>query len=63
MRVLAVVAAVLAAALAALGVFAIWLPFSSDPPDTATGYMIGLGCFFLAVALMLAWIARRAWRF
>jgi hypothetical protein len=64
MKFMAVAAvAVLAAALAALGAFVIWLPFSSDPPDTATGFMIGLGCFVLAVALMLAWIARQAWRF
>jgi Na+/phosphate symporter len=63
MRVLAVLAAVLAAALAAVGAFLIWLPFSRDPPDTATSVMIGAGCFFLAVALMVAWTARQAWRF
>jgi multisubunit Na+/H+ antiporter MnhB subunit len=54
---------VIAVVLAALGAFAIWLPFSSDPPDTASGFLIGVGCCFLAVALMLAWVARQAWRF
>jgi hypothetical protein len=63
MRFLAVALALVALIFAALGVVAIWLPFSSDPPDTATGFMIGLGCFVLAVALALAWIARQAWRF
>jgi hypothetical protein len=54
--------AVIAALFAALGVFFVWLPFSGDPPDTATYVLIGFGCFMLAVALSLAGIARRAWR-
>ncbi len=54
--------AVIAVVVAALGAFFIWLPFSSDPPDTATGYLIGFGCFMLVVALSLGWVARRAWR-
>ena len=54
--------AVIAVVFAALGGFFIWLPFSSDPPDTATGYLIGFGCFMLIIALSLAWVVRRAWR-
>jgi hypothetical protein len=55
--------AVIAVVFAALGAFFIWLPFSGDPPDTATYVLIGLGCFLLVIALSLAWVARRAWRF
>lgn len=55
--------AVIAVVFAALGAFFIWLPFSGDPPDTATYVLIGVGCSMLIVALMLAWIGWKAWRF
>jgi hypothetical protein len=55
--------AVAAAFLAAFGAFVIWLPFSGDRPDTATGFLIGFGILVLAVALVFAWAARQAWRF
>ena len=55
-----VILSALAVVVAAFGVFFVWVPFSSDPPDTASGVLIGLGCFCLA--LMLAWVAIQAWR-
>jgi sterol desaturase/sphingolipid hydroxylase (fatty acid hydroxylase superfamily) len=51
-----------AALLAAYGGFLIWLPFSTDPPDTATGLVIGFGCLVLAIAILFAWAARLALR-
>ena len=54
--------AVFAVVFAALGTFFIWLPFSDDPPDTATYVLIGIGGFMLGIALSLVWVARRAWR-
>ena len=55
--------AAIAIVFAALGAFFIWLPFSGDPPDTATYVLIGFGGLMLAVALALAWVGRQAWRF
>ena len=49
-----------AVAFAAIGAFlTIWVPFSSDPPDTATAVLIGFGCALFAPALACAWAARR----
>ena len=48
-----------AVAFAAIGAFLIWVPFSSDPPDTATAVLIGSGCALFAPALACAWAARR----
>jgi hypothetical protein len=54
--VLALVAAI-ALALAVFGVFFIWLPFSDDPPEADSGFLIGFGCALLVAAGVFAWLA------
>jgi hypothetical protein len=58
----AVSLAVAAVVFAATGAFLVWVPFSSDPPDTAASVLVAVGCAQLAVALVCAWGARRVFR-